>query len=77
MIELKRYFGNANGHRNGHAHGHAHDHDHGHGHGHGHAHGHGQVHAHATVRDGHATVTGRSRAVFFKRIKKKLEFYSN
>jgi hypothetical protein len=59
MKELKRYFGNANGHRN--AHGHAHAHGNAHDHGYGHGHGHGQVHAHGTVtpqsRDGHATVT--------------------
>ncbi len=59
MIELKRYFGNANDHRNGHDHGHANGHRNAHGHGHGHAHG--QVHAHATVtvrsRYSHGMVT--------------------
>jgi hypothetical protein len=67
MIELKRYFGNANGHRNGHDHGHANGHRNAHGHAHGHAHG--QVHAHATVtgrsRHSHGTVTGRSRRASF------------
>jgi hypothetical protein len=50
MIELKRYFGNADGHRNGHDHGHANGHRNAHGRGHAHGHGHA-----------HATVTGRSR----------------